>query len=155
MKVRILFSLLLALAISASAQVTARRALQPLTKQGVIPPGPPPNLAKPAPPAPAHPPVAPPPAAAVPAIEPNLKPSPITLFGKIDGLSGTFFVTNVGTRAVAPFTQLAVLDRSGKPVGWVTNSAAEIQPKEAAKIQVLATNANAVDFKIVRLMGHK
>ena len=152
MKVPILFALLLALVLSASAQVTARRALQPLTKQGIIPPAPRPDLAKPGPTAPTQPAK---PAAQAPAIEPDLKPSTIKLFGKIDGLSGTFFVTNVGNRAVAPFAQLAVLDKSGKPVGWVTNSAGEIQPNEAAKIQVLATNANAVDLKIVRLIGHK
>jgi hypothetical protein len=93
--------------------------------------------------------------AAASAIEPDLKPSPIKLFGKIDGLSGTLFVTNVGAKAVSPFVQLAVVDKSGKMVGWVTNSGAEIQPKESTKIQVLATNASAVDFKIVRLIGRK
>lgn len=153
MKIPIIFALLLALVLSASAQVTARRALQPLSKQGIIPPAPRPDLTKPGPPA-ASAAVAKP-AAQAPAIEADLKPSPIKLFGKIDGLAGTFFVTNVGTRAIAPFAQLAVLDKAGKPVGWVTNSAGEIQPKEAAKIQVLATNANAVDLKIVRLIGRK
>ena len=151
----LLFTLCLAFVVSASGQVTARRALQPLTKKGIIPPAPPPTLAKPGSPAPAPTAAAATPAAQAPTIEADLKPSKIALFGKIAGLSGTFFVTNVGTHAVAPFAQLAVLDKSGKPVGWVTNSADEIQPNEATKIQVLATNANAVDLKIVRLTGHK
>jgi hypothetical protein len=155
MKHRFVFALFVALAFSASAQVTARRALQPLTKQGLIPPAGKMTLAKPGPAAPAATPVAAQPGAAASAIEADLKPSPITLFGKIAGLSGTFFVTNIGTRAVSPFAQLAVLDKNGKPIGWVTNSAAPLQPKEAAKIQVLATNEGAVDLKIVRLYGHK
>jgi hypothetical protein len=155
MKVSIFFTLCLALVVSASAQVTARRALQPLTKKGLLTPTPPPTLARPAPAAPAPTAAAATPAAQAPTIEADLKPSKVALFGKIAGLSGTFFVTNVGTHAVAPFAQLAVLDKSGRPVGWVTNSADEIQPNEAAKIQVLATNANAVDLKIVRLIGHK
>jgi hypothetical protein len=155
MNVRYVFALFVALTISASAQVTARRALQPLTKQGLIPPAGKMTLAKPAPAAPPTAPAAAKPPTATAAIEADLKPSPIALFGKIAGLSGTFFVTNVGTKAVSPFAQLAVLDKSGKPIGWVTNSAAQLQPKEAAKIQVLATNEGAVDLKIIRLYGHK
>jgi hypothetical protein len=94
-------------------------------------------------------------AAAPSAIEPDLKASPIKLFGKIDGLSGTLYVTNVGAKAVSPFVQLAVVNKSGKMVGWVTNSGAEIQPKEATKIQVVATNEGAVNFTIMRLVGRK
>lgn len=154
MKSPVVFTFLLALVISASAQVTSRRALQPLYKQGVLPPPSQPTLAKPSP-APAPAPAAARPAAQPSAIEPDLHPSKISLFGKIDGLSGTFFVTNSGPRAVAPFAQLAVLDKNGKVVGWVTNSAAEIPPNESTRIKVLATNANAVDLKIVRLVGHK
>jgi hypothetical protein len=94
-------------------------------------------------------------AAAAPTIEADLKASPIQLFGKIAGLSGTLYVTNVGARTVSPFVQLAVVDKSGKMVGTVTNTGGEIQPKESTKIQVLATNASAVDFKIMRLVGRK
>jgi hypothetical protein len=160
MKFPVVFSVLLALVVSASAQVTARRALQPLYKDGALRTPSQQVGAKPAPaPAPAAAP-APTPVAArtgtqASGIEPDLKPSKISLFGKIEGLSGTFFVTNVGNRAVAPFAQLAVLDKNGKVIGWATNSASVIQPKESEKIQILATNANAVDLKIVRLTGHK
>ena len=136
------------------AQVTARRALRPLEKQGLIPPSTPTPQPRPA----ATP--NPTPTAVTadqrPAlIEPDLKPSPISLFGKIDGLSGTLYVTNIGKASVAPFVQLAVVDKNGRMVGWVTNSGPELQPKESEKIQVLATNLNAVDFKIMRLVGRK
>lgn len=155
MKFSVLFGFFLMFALSVPAQVTARRALQPLYKDGALKT--PQQAAGPRPtaPAPAPTPVAAKAGAQAAAIEADLKPSKITLFGKIDGLSGTFFVTNVGSHAVAPFAQLAVLDKNGRVVGWATKSADEIQPKEAAKIQVLATNANAVDLKIVRLVGHK
>jgi hypothetical protein len=49
--------------------------------------------------------------------------------------------------------QLAAIDKSGRAVGYVTNSAPEIQPKESAKIQVVATNSGVVNFVLVRLMG--
>jgi hypothetical protein len=143
--------LLLGFCFSSIAQVTARRAVRPLEKQGLIPPS------SPAPqPRPAAAPAPTPTAGQRPAlIEPDLKPSPINLFGKIDGLSGTLYVTNIGKASIAPFVQLAVVDKNGRMVGWVTNSGPQLQPKESEKIQVLATNLNAVDFKIMRLVGRK
>ena len=152
MKVSIVVAITAVIALTCSAQNT-RQAVGRLEKQGVITmkPLPPRTYSTPAPAAPA---AANAPAAA-PAIEADLKPSPIQLFGKIAGLSGTLYVTNVGAKAVSPFVQLAVVDKSGKMVGWVTNSGSEIQPKESTKIQVLATNASAVDFKILRLVGRK
>jgi hypothetical protein len=153
MKVSCVLALLAATTLTVSAQTT-RQALGRLERQGVVSmkPLPPPGAG----PAPVHPAATPAKAVAqAPAIEADLKPSPITLFGKIDGLSGTLYVTNIGARTVAPFVQLAVVDKSGKTVGWVTNGAPAIEPKHTAKIQVLATNASAVDFKIVRLLGRK
>lgn len=154
MKFSVVFAFLFAFVVSAPAQVTSSRALQPLYKQGVLK-----TPAQRNPPASAPAP-APEPAGAQPAaqrssIEPDLHPSKINLFGKIDGLSGTFFVTNSGKHAVAPFVQLAAVDKNGRAVGWVTNSAPLIQPNETARIQVLATNPFAVDLKIVRLVGRK
>ncbi len=161
MKLPIVCLFLAVFAVSSSAQVTARRALQPLTKQGVIPPTPGQREAAAAAAARANAAQTPAPAAAKPGaqaaatIEADLQPSKVTLFGKIEGLSGTLFVTNVGVKAVAPFVQLAVIDKDGRTVGYVTNGAPEIQPKTSEKIQVLATNLNAVDLKIVRLVSHK
>jgi hypothetical protein len=142
------FVLLLVVVCSSDAQVTARRLVRPLTKEGVIPP----PRATPPRAIPADPVAAKP---ATPAIEPDLKPSPISLLGKIDGLAGTLYVTNIGKKALAPYYQIAVLDKGGKTVGWVTNTVAELQPKESEKIQVLATNANAVDLKLMKLIGRK
>src|SRR5436190_21038195 len=153
MKVSIVLTLFTALALTSSAQTT-RQAVGRLESQGVITMKPlPPRTYTPA--APAAPATAAHAPAAAPTIEPDLKASPIILFGKIDGLSGTLFVTNVGAKAVSPFVQLAVVDKAGKMLGWVTNSGSEIQPKVSTKIQVLATNASAVDFKIMRLVGRK
>lgn len=152
MKASIVLILSAAVVMTSSAQTT-RQALGRLERQGVIKmkPLPTPTPAAPAPAATA--------ASATPqaasAIEADLKASPIKLFGKIEGLSGTLYVTNIGAKAVSPFVQLAVVDKSGKMVGSVTNSGAEIQPQESTKIQVLATNLNAVDFKIMRLVGRK
>ena len=152
MKPSIVLLLSAAVVLTSSAQTT-RQAVGRLERQGVIKMQPLPTT-KPAAAAPATTPAnATAPAAST--IEPDLKASPIKLFGKIEGLSGTLFVTNIGAKAVSPFVQLAVVNKSGKMVGWVTNSGAEIQPQEATKIQVLATNLDAVDFKIVRLVGRK
>jgi hypothetical protein len=155
MKVLIVLTVAVVVTISVSAQVTARRALQPLTKQGVLPAPPPLKIPAPtAAPATATP-VAARPATAAPAIDPTLKPSAVSLFGKVDGLAGTLYVTNTGAKPVAPFVQLAVVDKSGRPVGYVTNSAPAIEPNHAEKISVLSTNRGAVDFKVVRLTAHK
>jgi hypothetical protein len=155
MKALIVLALTAAVALTSSAQTT-RSAVGRLERQGVIQMKPLPDAKYYATPSPAAASAkAATPAAAAPTIEADLKPSPITLFGKISGLSGTLFVTNVGAKAVSPFVQLAVVDKSGKMLGWVTNSGAEIQPKESTKIQVLATNSSAVNFKIMRLVGRK
>src|SRR4051794_18249598 len=103
MKALIVLALTGAVALTSSAQTT-RQAVGRLERQGVITMKP---LPKPGAPAPAAPTTAAAPAAAAPTIEADLKPSPITLFGKISGLSGTLFVTNVGAKAVSPFVQLA------------------------------------------------
>src|SRR5947209_932184 len=107
MKVSIVLALTSAVAITCSAQNT-RQALGRLERQGVIKMAPlPPRTYSPATPATATPANAP---AAAASIEADLKASPITLFGKIAGLSGTLYVTNVGAKAVSPFVQLAVVD---------------------------------------------
>jgi hypothetical protein len=153
MKASIVLALFSAFALTCSAQTT-RQAIGRLERQGVVTMKPVPDakyLSTPSPATPAPMKAA----AAAPAIEPDLKASPIKLFGKIAGLSGTLYVTNVGAKAVSPFVQLAVVNKAGKMVGWVTNSGAEIQPKESTKIQVLATNEGAVNFAIMRLVGRK
>src|SRR3954468_6740945 len=110
MKPFIVFAIAVMLALTCSAQTT-RQAIGRLERQGVVTmkPLPPKTYSPAAPTAPATAPANAPAAAAASAIEPDLKASPISLFGKVNGLSGTLYVTNVGAKAVSPFVQLAVV----------------------------------------------
>lgn len=129
---------------------SASRALRPLTKDGVIAQ---PGAQNPAP-APSAPAAAPAkPAEIVAKIEEGLAASKINVIGRVDGLKGTMYVTNLSPRAISPLAQFAVCDHNGAQIGSVSKSGPALAPSEAEKIEVLATNLNAVDLKLFKLTG--
>jgi hypothetical protein len=115
------------------------------------------DLMPPAPAAPPHrsailPPAQPAkPAEIVARIDPGLAASKISLLGTVNGLKGRFYVTNVGSQLVIPLVQLAVCDRKGFQVGSAAKTGAPLAPNDVEKMEVLATNLNAVDLKLVKL----
>jgi hypothetical protein len=84
-------------------------------------------------------------------IDARLAASKISLIGTVSGLKGKFFVTNIGSQIVIPKAQFAVCDRSGFKIGATAKSGPALAPNEAEKIEVLATNADAVDLKLMKL----
>jgi len=109
-------------------------------------PAPPPESAPEAP-------VAPParPVEIVAKIDAGLAASKINVVGRVDGIKGTMFVTNLSRQSVSPAAVFAVCDSKGAKIGAVTNLASALEPDESGKIVVTATNVNAVDFKLLRL----
>jgi hypothetical protein len=84
-------------------------------------------------------------------VDPSLAPSKLKVLGTIDGIKGTLYVTNVGPVAVTPAVQLMVCDTRGGKVGVVSKIGEALAAGDNEKIEVLATNLNAADLKLMRL----
>ena len=136
--------------------ISPSRALRPLTN----PKNPPGQTAAPSAPSPSSPNTAAAVAPAKPApivarIDAGLAASPLDLLGRVDGLKGTLYVTNLTQQPIAPSVQLAVCDRNGFQIGTAAKKGGPLQPKAFEKIVVLATNTGAADLKLMRLMISK
>ena len=95
------------------------------------------------------------PVAVVSRIEVGLAASAIRLLGTIDGLKGRMYVTNIGTLAVTPLAQFAVCDPRGLKVGLASKTGSLLAPNASEQIEVLATNLNAADLKLMNLSAKK
>lgn len=84
-------------------------------------------------------------------LDPSLAPSKLKVLGTIDGIKGTLFVTNVGPTSVTPMVQLMVCDTRGGKVGMVSKIGEALAAGDSEKIEVLATNLNAADLKLMKL----
>jgi hypothetical protein len=84
-------------------------------------------------------------------IDAGLAVSEISLLGTVNGLKGRFYVTNIGSQVVTPLAQLAVCDQKGFQVGSTARTGQPLAPNDAEKMEVLATNLNAVDLKLMKL----
>jgi hypothetical protein len=84
-------------------------------------------------------------------IDASLAASKLSLIGTVSGIKGRLYVTNIGSQVVSPKVQFAVCDRNGFKIGATTKTAPALAPNEAEKIEVLATNLNAVDLKLMKL----
>jgi hypothetical protein len=91
------------------------------------------------------------PAEIIARIDAGLAASPISLIGTVSGLKGKLYVTNVGSQEVIPRVQFAVCNQKGFQIGSATKVGQPLGPNEAEKIEVLATNLNAVDLKLMKL----
>jgi hypothetical protein len=84
-------------------------------------------------------------------VDSALAPSKLKVLGTIDGIKGTLYVTNVGPVVVTPAVQLMVCDTRGGKVGVVSKIGEALAAGENEKIEVLATNLNAADLKLMKL----
>lgn len=84
-------------------------------------------------------------------IDANLVASPISLIGTISGIKGRLYVTNVGTQTVFPKAQFAVCDRNGSKIASTAKTGTPLGPNEGERIDIVATNPDAVDLKLMKL----
>jgi hypothetical protein len=84
-------------------------------------------------------------------LDPSLMPSKLKVLGTIEGIKGTLYVTNVGPVSVTPSVQLMVCDTRGGKVGMVSKVGEALAAGDSEKIEVLATNLNAADLKLMKL----
>jgi hypothetical protein len=91
------------------------------------------------------------PVAIVARIDAALAASKISLLDTVNGIKGRMYVTNIGSTMVVPMAQFAVCDQKGFFVGSASKTGGALAPNEAEKIEVLATNVNAVDVKLMKL----
>jgi hypothetical protein len=84
-------------------------------------------------------------------IDAGLAASKINLLGRVDGLKGSLYVTNVGQQAVSPSLRFAVCDRNAAQIGTAVKTGGQLMPNGFEKIEVLATNLGAADLKLMRL----
>jgi hypothetical protein len=99
--------------------------------------------------APAKPPVI------VARIDSGLAASAISLIGTVDGLKGRLYVTNIGSADVTPLAQFVVCDPKGFQVGTASQKGSLLSPNESERMEIVATNLNAVDLKLLKLSGKK
>jgi hypothetical protein len=88
-------------------------------------------------------------------IDAGLAVSPVSLIGTIDGLKGRLYITNLGTHVVTPQAQFAVCDPRGFQIGSATKLGSPLGPNDSEKMEVLATNLNAVGLKLMKLTSKK
>jgi hypothetical protein len=91
------------------------------------------------------------PAAIVAKVDSSFTVSKISVIGAISGLKGRLYVTNIGSAIATPLVQLAVCNEKGFQIGSATKAGTPLAPNDSEKIDVLATNANAVDLKLLKL----
>ena len=154
---RFLFCLL-AVAFSAHAQPSPYRLLQPIMKNpnqrnapssvtsGDLEPNPPssPQVVVVMPPKPVE---------IVAKIDSGLAVSKITLIGRITGIKGTMYVTNLTSDAAIPHAQFAVCDRNGFQIGVASKVGEALAASSEEKLEIIATNAGVADLKLMKLSG--
>lgn len=91
------------------------------------------------------------PAPVVAKIDEGLSASKITLVGTVKGLKGRIFVNNNGSHVVTPTAQFAVYDQRGMQIGIASADGVAVASGDTGKIEVLATNADAVNLQLVKL----
>jgi hypothetical protein len=80
-----------------------------------------------------------------------LAASKLMVLGTIEGIKGTLYVTNVGAVLVTPRAQFLVCDTRGAKVGTASKTGAALAAGAYEKIEILATNLNAADLKLMKL----
>lgn len=86
-------------------------------------------------------------------IDSDFAASTMSVLGTVSGIKGKLYVTNIGAATVVPHVQVAVCDRNGVQIGSATKVGAPLGPDESERIEVLATNLNAADVKLMKLSG--
>jgi hypothetical protein len=91
------------------------------------------------------------PAVIVAKVDATLGVSPVSVIGTLNGLKGKFYVTNLSSDVVIPKAELAVCNAKGFKIGSAKKDGEALSPNESEKIEVLATNVDAVDLKLMKL----
>lgn len=86
-------------------------------------------------------------------IDDRLVASKLATIGTMNGVRGTIYVTNVSSQEITPFVQLAVCDQKGYKVAVASKIGGVLAPNADEKIVILATNLNATDLKLMRLIS--
>jgi hypothetical protein len=86
-------------------------------------------------------------------IDVSLAASAISLIGTVNGIKGKIYVTNIGSLMITPLAQFAVCDQKGFQIGMLAKTGTPLAPEDTERIDVLATNLNAVDLKLMKLVG--
>lgn len=81
----------------------------------------------------------------------GLAASKVSLIGTVTGLKGTIYVTNLSSHEVTPLVQLAICDAKGMKVATASKTGPILQPNANERLTILATNATAVDLKLMGL----
>jgi hypothetical protein len=84
-------------------------------------------------------------------IESCLTASKLHVLGTIDGIKATLYVTNVSERAVTPQAKFMVCDTRGSKLATVAKLGDILAAGGSEKIEILATNLNAADLKLLQL----
>lgn len=84
-------------------------------------------------------------------IDSGLAASKVSVVGTVSGLKGRLYVTNNTAGTVVPSVQLAVCNDKGVKIGAASKTGLPLSPNDSEKIEVFATNANAVDLKLMKL----
>jgi hypothetical protein len=84
-------------------------------------------------------------------IDHRLQPSDISIIGTLSGLKCSFNIKNVSAKSEIPKIVLAVCDRKGFKIGTAIKTGAAIAPDETEKIDILATNVDGADVKLMKL----
>ena len=84
-------------------------------------------------------------------IDAGLTTSKISILGTVKGLKGRIFVTNTSSQVLRPTAQFAVLDQRGAQIGTASMDGMALASGDTEKIEVLATNADAADLKLMKL----
>ena len=91
------------------------------------------------------------PAEIVAKIDSGLAVSKITVIGRVTGLKGTMYVTNMMSDTAIPHAQFAVCDRNGFQIGTTSGIGSALAPSSDERLVVIATNAGSTDLKLMKL----
>jgi hypothetical protein len=158
---KLLLLCLLATAVSLGAQPSPYRVLQPIMKNPNQRQAPSSVTAQDLDSGPGAPPTAPQvimvapqkPVEIVAKIDAGLAVSKITVIGRVTGIKGTLYVTNLMAETAIPHAQFAVCDRNGFQIGVASRIGSALAPSSEERLDVVATNVGSVDLKLVKLSG--
>ena len=91
------------------------------------------------------------PAVIVAKIDHALTVSPVTVIARVNGIKGTIYVTNMTADQVLPHSEFAVIDRNGYQIGVASRLGSSLPAYGSERIDVIATNVGSTDLKLMKL----
>src|ERR1700761_1913498 len=84
-------------------------------------------------------------------IDSDFAVSKVNLIARVTGLKGSVYVTNISATAAIPHLQFAVCDSKGYQIGVASAVGSTLAPSSQEKMDVIATNAGSADLKLMKL----